>query len=104
MSSKYEMLATRWKRGYITKETLRGWVALNTKRPGSGITAAEYAEITGEPYYIEAATAAELDSMTVAQLKEYAADRGISLAGLTLKADILAAIKTAEGLEEVAAE
>ena len=42
--------------------------------------------------------------MTVAQLKEYAADRGISLAGLTLKADILAAIKAAEGLEEVAAE
>lgn len=40
-----------------------------------------------------------LDDMTVAQLKEYASEHGIALTGLTLKADILAAIKAAEGVE-----
>lgn len=39
-----------------------------------------------------------LDDMTVAELKEYASERGIALTGLTLKADILAAIKAAEGV------
>lgn len=99
MSSKYEMLATRWNRGYITKETLKGWVALNNKRPGAGITAAEYAEITGEPYAFDgASTATELNNMTVAELRKYASENGIALTGLTLKADILTAIKTAEGV------
>lgn len=41
----------------------------------------------------------DLDDMTVAQLKEYASEHGIALTGLTLKADILAAIKAAEGVE-----
>lgn len=36
--------------------------------------------------------------MTVAELKEYASENGTALTGLTLKADILAAIKTAEGV------
>ena len=40
----------------------------------------------------------DLDVMTVAELKEYASENGIALTGLTLKADILAAIKTAEGV------
>ena len=40
----------------------------------------------------------DLDAMTVAELKEYASENGIALTGLTLKADILAAIKTAEGV------
>ena len=42
--------------------------------------------------------AADLGAMTVAQLKAYAAERGIDLAGKTLKADILAAIQAAEGV------
>lgn len=33
--------------------------------------------------------------MTVAQLKAYAQERGISLSGKTIKADIIAAIKAA---------
>lgn len=40
----------------------------------------------------------DLDVMTVAELKEYASENGIALTGLTLKADILAAIKTSEGV------
>lgn len=40
----------------------------------------------------------DLDAMTVAELKEYASENGIALTGLTLKADILAAIKTAEAV------
>lgn len=48
MSAKYEMLAEKWRKGYITKETLAGWVKVNEKKPGSGITAEEYEQITGE--------------------------------------------------------
>ncbi len=40
-----------------------------------------------------AAAAADLESMTIPQLKEYAKEHGISLAGKTLKAEIVAAIK-----------
>ncbi|MCI9461282.1 MAG: SAP domain-containing protein [Oscillibacter sp.] len=38
---------------------------------------------------------AALEPMTVAQLKAYAQERGISLSGKTIKADIIAAIKAA---------
>lgn len=44
-----------------------------------------------------AGTVSILDSMTVTQLKEYAATNNIDISGLTLKADILAAIKAAVG-------
>lgn len=40
-----------------------------------------------------------LDGMTVAQLREYAANHGIDLGGATLKADIRAAIEAAEAGE-----
>lgn len=50
MSAKYETLASKWAKGYITKGTLRGWVALNGKKPGAGITKDEYKAITGEDY------------------------------------------------------
>lgn len=46
----YERLKTKWDMGYITKETLRGWVAVEAKRPGKGITQEQYEEITGEAY------------------------------------------------------
>ena len=49
-SAKYDTLAAKWAKGYITKATLRGWVALNDQKPGSGITAEEYEQITGEAY------------------------------------------------------
>ena len=49
-SKKYETLKAKYEAEYITKETLRGWVALNEKRKGKGITAEEYEEITGETY------------------------------------------------------
>lgn len=50
MSAMYEKLAAKWAKGYITRETLRGWVALNELKPGRGITPEEYETITGEPY------------------------------------------------------
>ena len=43
-----------------------------------------------------ATTTSILDGMTVAQLKEYAANNSIDITGLTLKADIRAAIEAAE--------
>lgn len=46
----YEKLKAKWEKGYITKETLRGWVSLNIKRPGKGITPDEYENITEEKY------------------------------------------------------
>lgn len=49
-SAKFESLNEKYKMGYITKTTLAGWVAINEKRPGRGITAEEYEEITGEKY------------------------------------------------------
>lgn len=50
MSNKFETLLERWRLGYITRETLRGWVALNEVKPDRGITAEEYEQITGESY------------------------------------------------------
>ena len=50
MSPKFEDLRNKWEMGYITKETLRGWVALNERKPGKGITPEEYEAITGEGY------------------------------------------------------
>ncbi len=49
-SKKYETLKAKYEAEYITKETLAGWVALNEKKAGKGITAEEYEEITGEAY------------------------------------------------------
>lgn len=46
----FEKLKDKWLKGYITEETLRGWVALNAKRPGKGITPEEFEQITGETY------------------------------------------------------
>ena len=45
------------------------------------------------PATTSAAEAADLEAMTIPQLKEYAKEHGINLAGKTLKADIVAAIK-----------
>lgn len=47
-----------------------------------------------------AATTSILDGMTVAQLKEYATNNNINITGLTLKADIRAAIEAAEAQNE----
>lgn len=49
-SKKFDTLKDKWDKDYITKDTLKGWVALNEKRAGKGITAEEYKEITGEDY------------------------------------------------------
>ena len=50
MSARYKMLEDRWRMGYITDETLRGWVAVNDRSPGAGITQEEYRAITGKAY------------------------------------------------------
>lgn len=50
MSAKFETLKTKWQMGYITDETLRGYVELNERKTGKGITAEEYKEITGQDY------------------------------------------------------
>lgn len=49
-SKKFEELKRKYEAQYITKETLAGWVALNSRAPGRGITPEEYEEITGEAY------------------------------------------------------
>lgn len=46
----YEKLKEKYEKGYITKETLKGWVKLEQKLKGRGITEAQYQEITGEAY------------------------------------------------------
>ena len=128
-SPKFETFETKWRLGYIPEDGLRGYVELNERKPGKGITPEEFEEITGIPYYEpeepaedeestetgsdasaegesgsepeSGKTATEsagdgLENMTVAELKEYAAERGISLSGITRKADIIAAIRAAE--------
>ena len=49
-SKKFDSLKKKGEMDYITKDTLKGWVVLNEKRAGKGITAEEYKEITGEEY------------------------------------------------------
>ena len=49
-NTQFDSLKKKWEMDYITKDTLKGWVALNEKRAGKGITAEEYKEITGEEY------------------------------------------------------
>lgn len=49
-SAKFEELKGKYEKNYITKATLKKWVAINGKRHGTGITAEEYEEITGEVY------------------------------------------------------
>ena len=49
----FEKLKTKWEMGYTPKDTLRGWVAIEAKRPGKGITPEQYQEITGEEYEAE---------------------------------------------------
>lgn len=50
MSAMFEQLKEKYERNYIRIETLAGWVAINDKVPGKGITKEEYEEITGTPY------------------------------------------------------
>lgn len=50
MSAKYKMLKNRWDLGWITEETLRGWVKINERKPGKGITAEEFESITGKKF------------------------------------------------------
>jgi hypothetical protein len=49
-SPKFEYFKTQYEKNYITKETLKKYVLIGLKKPAKGITAAEYEEITGEPY------------------------------------------------------
>ena len=47
-STRFELLKSRWELGWITRETLLGWVELEKACPGAGITRQEYDEICGE--------------------------------------------------------
>lgn len=49
-SARFDDLKYKWDNGYIAEDTLRGWVKLNETKPGKGITAAEFKEITGKDY------------------------------------------------------
>lgn len=49
-SPKFDTLNRKWQLHYITEETLRGYVELNERKPGKGITPEEFEEITGIPY------------------------------------------------------
>ena len=46
----YEKLKAQYEEGFVTKDTLKTWVKLNSLKRGRGITAAQYKEITGETY------------------------------------------------------
>lgn len=46
----YEELKYKWDMGFITEATLRKWVTVNQRKPGAGITAEQFEEITGIPY------------------------------------------------------
>lgn len=50
--TRVEDLAEKWERGYITEDTLKGWVELNERKPGKGITPEEYEAITGKSYEV----------------------------------------------------
>ena len=50
MSKDYEKLAAKWRAHYITEDSLRQWVVINSKKPSLGITAEEFKEITGIDY------------------------------------------------------
>lgn len=46
----YEKLKNQYEQGFVTKDTLKTWVKINTMKRGRGITKAQYKEITGETY------------------------------------------------------
>lgn len=46
----YEELKKKYDKGYITKATLKGWVRIERKIKGRGITEEQYEQITGEKY------------------------------------------------------
>ncbi len=50
MSDKFLELQEKYRKHYITDATLRGWVLLNDKKPGRGITAEEFEIITETAY------------------------------------------------------
>ena len=43
-------LKKKYDKGYITKATLKGWVRIERKVKGRGITEEQYEQITGEKY------------------------------------------------------
>ncbi len=49
-SPKFEYYKDQYDRQWITRATLRQWVAVCGKFPQLGITPEEYEEITGDPY------------------------------------------------------
>lgn len=49
-SARFNLFKERYDAGYITAETLSGWVAIGIKKPERGITAEEFEEITGKKY------------------------------------------------------
>lgn len=52
-SNDFEKLNEQYKNGYVTKEQLKRWVAINTKNSSKGITKEEYKEITGDEHDAE---------------------------------------------------
>lgn len=48
--SLYEKMKSRYEMGFVTEETLKGWVKIEEKRPGRGLTREQFKEITGKEY------------------------------------------------------
>lgn len=46
----FEELKAKWNKGYVSIDTMRGWVRLNKRNSLKGITESQYKEITGEDY------------------------------------------------------
>lgn len=50
MSPKFEAYKEQFAKNWITKATLKQWVAMQPRLPALGITPEEYEQITGEAY------------------------------------------------------
>lgn len=77
-----------------TDETVRECIRETNFGPDNDPTAWTAPDAAQAPA-TAAAEAVDLEAMTIPQLKAYAQERGINLAGKTLKADIIAAIRAA---------
>ena len=78
-----------------TDGTVRECLRETNFSPADDPTAWSSPDAPAAPVAAPTAEAVDLEAMTIPQLKEYTKEHGINLAGKTLKADIIAAIRAA---------
>lgn len=72
----FETLKKKWVMKYITIETLQGWVEVEAKKPGKGITQEQYEEIIATPQGAGTGDGAML-AMKVAAYEEALTELGV---------------------------